>query len=52
MRSAWDDDDARAAIERWGSGKHTNGDIALRVYTARLIGRGGTGQASTTCMMP
>jgi len=39
MRSAWNDEDADAAVQRWSSAKHANTDVALRVYTARLIGR-------------
>ena len=39
MRSAWNDNDADAAVQRWGTAKHANTDVALRVYTARLIGR-------------
>lgn len=39
MRSAWSDDEARAAVERWGTGPGRNEDLALRVYSARLIGR-------------
>ncbi len=38
MRSAWSDDDANAAIKRWGQGPATNEDVALRVYTSRLVG--------------
>lgn len=38
MHSAWSDDEANAAIERWSSGAGSNADIALRVYTSRLIG--------------
>jgi len=39
MRSAWSDEDARAAVARWGHGPGRNEDLALRVYTSRLIGR-------------
>jgi rhamnose utilization protein RhaD (predicted bifunctional aldolase and dehydrogenase)/NAD(P)-dependent dehydrogenase (short-subunit alcohol dehydrogenase family) len=39
MRSAWNDQDADAAVQRWGTAKHANEDVALRVYTARLVGR-------------
>jgi rhamnose utilization protein RhaD (predicted bifunctional aldolase and dehydrogenase) len=39
MRSSWNDEDANAAVQRWGTAKHANADVALRVYTARLIGR-------------
>lgn len=35
MNSRWSDADARAAIERWGAAGQ---DLALRCYTARLIG--------------
>ncbi len=36
MRSRWNDADARAALDRWGP---THGeDLALRIYTSRLIG--------------
>ena len=38
MQSAWSDDEAQAAIERWGHGPGRNEDVALRVYTSRLIG--------------
>lgn len=38
MPSAWLDDEARRAIERWGQGPGRNEDVALRVYTSRLIG--------------
>jgi rhamnose utilization protein RhaD (predicted bifunctional aldolase and dehydrogenase)/NAD(P)-dependent dehydrogenase (short-subunit alcohol dehydrogenase family) len=38
MRSAWSDDEARAAVARWGHGPGRNEDLALRVYTSRLIG--------------
>lgn len=34
MKNRWNDNDARAAIERWPG----NEDVALRVYTSRLIG--------------
>lgn len=35
MKSLWSDADARAAIERW---KAAGEDVAIRVYTSRLIG--------------
>ncbi|MCF8719711.1 rhamnulose-1-phosphate aldolase/alcohol dehydrogenase [Nitrospina gracilis Nb-211] len=35
MKNRWNDKDAQAAIERWSN---VNEDIALRVYTSRLIG--------------
>ncbi len=38
MRSAWSDHDAQAAIQRWGQLPGSNADLALRVYTSRLIG--------------
>ncbi len=38
MESKWSDDDAEAAIERWGRSKGSNEDVALRTYSARLIG--------------
>ncbi|HTJ82891.1 MAG TPA: bifunctional aldolase/short-chain dehydrogenase, partial [Polyangiaceae bacterium] len=36
MQSRYDDEDARAAIERWGAHGEA---VALRVYTSRLIGQ-------------
>ena len=39
MRSAWSDEEARAAVARWGHGPGRNEDLALRVYSSRLIGR-------------
>ncbi|MEX1368504.1 MAG: bifunctional aldolase/short-chain dehydrogenase [Nannocystaceae bacterium] len=39
MRSAWSEEDAKAAVERWGHGPGRNEDVALRVYSSRLIGR-------------
>src|SRR5688572_6607425 len=38
MRSAWSDDDARAAVQRWSTVRHSNEALALRVYSSRLIG--------------
>ncbi|MGD9069468.1 MAG: class II aldolase/adducin family protein, partial [Methyloceanibacter sp.] len=38
MKSRWDDDDAKRAVEAYGA-EGVNEDIALRVYTTRLIGR-------------
>ncbi len=35
MKSLWSDADARAAVERWSAAGE---DVALRVYTSRLIG--------------
>ena len=37
MRSLWNDDHARAAVERWGPA--CGEAVALRVYTSRLIGQ-------------
>ncbi len=37
MRSRWSDADAAAAVERYGAAGH-NADVALRVYTTRLLG--------------
>jgi len=37
MRSLWSDDDARLAIERYAA-DGVNEDLALRVYTTRLLG--------------
>jgi rhamnose utilization protein RhaD (predicted bifunctional aldolase and dehydrogenase)/NAD(P)-dependent dehydrogenase (short-subunit alcohol dehydrogenase family) len=39
MRSLWSDDEARAAVARWGHGPGRNEELALRVYSSRLIGR-------------
>jgi len=36
MRSRWNDADARAALDRWGPAHGE--DLALRIYTSRLIG--------------
>jgi rhamnose utilization protein RhaD (predicted bifunctional aldolase and dehydrogenase)/NAD(P)-dependent dehydrogenase (short-subunit alcohol dehydrogenase family) len=38
MKSRWNDDDAKRAVEAYGA-EGVNEDIALRVYTTRLIGR-------------
>mgnify|MGYP001818988208 FL=1 len=38
MKSQWNDDEARRALEAYGA-EGVNEDIALRVYTTRLIGR-------------
>jgi rhamnose utilization protein RhaD (predicted bifunctional aldolase and dehydrogenase)/NAD(P)-dependent dehydrogenase (short-subunit alcohol dehydrogenase family) len=38
MKSAWSDDDARAAVQRWAHARNSNEDVALRVYSSRLIG--------------
>jgi rhamnose utilization protein RhaD (predicted bifunctional aldolase and dehydrogenase)/NAD(P)-dependent dehydrogenase (short-subunit alcohol dehydrogenase family) len=55
MESLWSDQEARSFIERYAS-KH-NADIALRVYSSRLIGRapalvlhGGGNTSVKTCM--
>ena len=39
MVSRWSDADARATIERYRDDPGINEDIALRVYTSRLIGQ-------------
>ena len=39
MKSKWADEDAEAAIARWADGEGVNEDLALRVYSSRLIGR-------------
>jgi len=39
VESRWSDADAQAAIERYRSDPRVNEDIALRVYTSRLIGQ-------------
>jgi rhamnose utilization protein RhaD (predicted bifunctional aldolase and dehydrogenase)/NAD(P)-dependent dehydrogenase (short-subunit alcohol dehydrogenase family) len=39
MKSAWSDDEAKAAIERWADRAGSNEDVALRVYTSRLVGQ-------------
>ena len=38
IQSAWSDSDAAQAVQRWGSEAGSNEDVALRVYTSRLIG--------------
>lgn len=38
MDSRWSDDTARAYIERYADAPHSNEDVALRVYSSRLIG--------------
>ena len=38
MQSRWSDADAQATIERFRDEPRVNEDIALRVYTSRLIG--------------
>ncbi|MBK6919028.1 MAG: bifunctional aldolase/short-chain dehydrogenase [Deltaproteobacteria bacterium] len=39
MHSSWSDADAQAMIDRFGGAPLSNDDVALRVYTSRLIGR-------------
>ncbi len=39
MQSRWSDAEARATIERYREDPSVNEDIALRVYTSRLIGQ-------------
>ena len=39
VESRWSDADARATIERYRNDPGINEDIALRVYTSRLIGQ-------------
>lgn len=39
MQSRWSDEDARDYIERYQDAPHSNEDVALRVYSSRLIGR-------------
>ncbi|MFZ1866645.1 MAG: bifunctional aldolase/short-chain dehydrogenase [Polyangiales bacterium] len=39
MKSRWSDEDARATLERYRDDPRVNDDIALRVYTSRLIGQ-------------
>jgi len=39
MRSRWSDADAQATIERYRDDPRVNEDVALRVYTSRLIGQ-------------
>ena len=38
MRSRWSDTEAAEAVRRWGEAPGSNEDVALRVYTSRLIG--------------
>ncbi|MCU0674891.1 MAG: bifunctional aldolase/short-chain dehydrogenase [Myxococcota bacterium] len=38
MKSRWSDDEARAFVARYASLPNSNEDVALRVYTSRLIG--------------
>jgi rhamnose utilization protein RhaD (predicted bifunctional aldolase and dehydrogenase) len=37
MKNLWSDKDAQAAVEKYGA-KGVNRDLALRVYTTRLLG--------------
>ena len=39
MESRWSDDDARGLVDRYAGRPGCNEDVALRVYTSRLIGR-------------
>ena len=39
MQSRWSDADAQATIERYRDDPQVNEDVALRVYTSRLIGQ-------------
>ncbi len=38
MRSRWSDAEAAGAVERWAGAPGSNEDVALRVYSSRLIG--------------
>ncbi|MEM6291450.1 MAG: bifunctional aldolase/short-chain dehydrogenase [Myxococcota bacterium] len=38
MQSRWSDADAAAAVREWAGAPGSNEDVALRVYTSRLIG--------------
>src|SRR5713226_2594912 len=38
MRSLWSDGDAEAMVARYGAGGSAGRDVALRVYTSRLLG--------------
>ncbi len=38
MQSRWSDEDAAAAVRQWAQAPGSNEDVALRVYTSRLIG--------------
>ena len=42
MKSQWSDADAKATIDRYADEPDVNEDIALRVYTSRLIGQDST----------
>jgi len=39
VQSRWSDADAQATIERYRDDPQVNEDVALRVYTSRLIGQ-------------
>ncbi|MFV8752626.1 bifunctional aldolase/short-chain dehydrogenase [Nannocystaceae bacterium ST9] len=39
MQSRWSDTDAQAHVERYATAPASNEDLALRVYSSRLIGR-------------
>ncbi|PRP95493.1 4-formylbenzenesulfonate dehydrogenase TsaC1/TsaC2 [Enhygromyxa salina] len=39
MDSRWSDEEARDYVERYATAPHSNEDVALRVYSSRLIGR-------------
>lgn len=39
MQSRWSDEDARDYVERYANAPRSNEDVALRVYSSRLIGR-------------
>src|SRR5690606_21067578 len=39
MQSRWSDEQAKQSIERYASAPGSNEDLALRVYSSRLIGR-------------
>jgi len=58
VQSRWSDADAQATIERYRDDPRVNEDVALRVYTSRLIGQdpslvlhgGGNTSVKTTCV--
>ena len=57
MKSKWSDDEARAYVDRYAP-KGVNADLALRVYTSRLLGRDpalvlhGGGNTSVKTLVP
>src|SRR5437870_2438640 len=57
MKSGWVDNEAQAAIERYGT-QGVGRDLALRVYTTRLLGNDrklvqhGGGNTSVKTMLP